>query len=182
VEGSPRRIIVPSLRGTLFAEPRQVVRIEVAPGSPRPIVRIENHTPAPPGAGRQKWDETRFADALAAAKLPPPLKELADFLLALVDGEDIVASYGTGQTGSLTLKRHNKGVIEFYLDGRIGFRISGFEDALGPVAGQRYRVAIAELFGRGTLWGPSIPADKAAKRAPQLMALLRQAVEEARRA
>lgn len=179
-ESGPRCIIVPSLRGTLFAEPRQVVRIELAPGSPRPVIHIENHTPSPTGSVRQRWDEARFRANLATAPLAPPLKELALFLLALADGQEIVAAYGTGQMGSLTLKRSNKGLIEFYLNGSIGFRTEGFEAALGPAVGQRYRAAIEELFGRRKMWGPAISPDDAARHAPELMKLISNSLMEAR--
>jgi hypothetical protein len=149
--------------------------------APRSIVPLENRAaPLLPGA-RQRWNQQRFREVLATSEMPGPARELGHFLLSLVDGSDIVGSYGTGKNGSLTLKRNQRGFIEFYLSGSIGFRRDGFEVALGPIAAAHYRSAIDGMFGGGQLWGPRIEPDVVARYASRVTAAIQQALDEARR-
>lgn len=133
-------MLVPHLRGSIEKELRQVVKVEVdAQG--RSKVAVEHIRP--PDAAREKWDETRFFEELQGGNLPRPFKEFGQSLKALSDefpGPSL--SWGTGKNGSATLKRNGQQLVEFYLDGSLGFRIGRPRIAVGRSAGEAYVSAL----------------------------------------
>ena len=112
----PACIIVPNLRGMLLTETRNVVRVDVGADGERLKVKIERVPPAPVGSSsRQRWTEDRFFTELnKAPTLATSFKALATRIRELVtrDPDRLSLSWGTGQTGSMTLKRDDQGLVE----------------------------------------------------------------------
>jgi hypothetical protein len=168
----PLHLMVPHLRGMLVPEGRQVVRV-IIDGGERPRVVVERTKSDPEGGYvRQRWSEQRFRDEFTRAPLEGPIKEFGEGLLRLGrDFPDIQLSWGTGKTGSVTLKRNGSGLIEYYLDGMLRFRKDYFAPAVGEEHGKEYLAVLKSLFPREMdLSYPVVLPGKDAK--PQLDTLL----------
>jgi hypothetical protein len=142
----PKHLIVPHLRGVIEHELRQIVKVEVAHGT-KDRVKVERVPPEAFSGGRQVWTEERFFAGLAQAELGPAYEEFGNALRRLpAEFPDVELRWGTGKTGSLTVKRKNQGLLEFYLDGRLAFRRERPPMALGSAAGAAYLRGLAEIF------------------------------------
>jgi hypothetical protein len=68
--------------------------------------------------------------------------------------------WGTGKTGSATLKRNGNGLVEFYLDGKLAFRRERPRSALGEAAGQAYLNGLREIYPQMTgEINPNVPTN-----------------------
>jgi hypothetical protein len=78
----------------------------------------------------------------------------------------------------MTVKRHNWGLIEVYGSGKLKFRLPFFTRALGEEVGEAYRRALEQLIPAATrMEHPRVPADEAAKVAPELYDLIQWTLE-----
>jgi hypothetical protein len=142
----PEHLIVPHLRGVIEPESRQVVKVVIAQGDKNRVI-VERQAPETPASVRQKWSEERFRAELEAALLSPAYKE---FGRALFDFRsqypDVELRWGTGKTGSVTVKRNGHQLVEFYLNGWLGIRTERAPLALGKTAGEAYVEGVRKLF------------------------------------
>jgi len=162
-------LAVSVLRRALIAEPRNVLQVDVG-GDGRPRVRIER---IPPGTSRQAWNEQQFLQHLE--KEPSnEFKELARGLMALRDPFQLTATWGSGISPSLILKRNDKGIIELYLAWKsVGFRPLGFDQALGADVAESYRRQLAQLFPRSmSLKIPNVQWNELAPHVLELQAIV----------
>ena len=179
--GEPRYLMVPHLRGVLVPEERQVVRV-VVEGSEKAKVIMERTTSGGGGDTRRKWSETQFVEELERVPLDRSLKEFGAALLRLPqEFPTVQVIWGTGKTGSATVKRNGNGLIEFYLDGLVRFRKECFALALGEAVGREYMNSLQALFPREM--DMSYPAVWRAQdllgKLPDLLSALRTALEAA---
>ena len=179
--GEPRYLMVPHLRGVLVPEERHVVRVVVEGGEKAKVI-MERTTSGDGGRTRQKWSEEQFAEELERAPLEKPFRAFGGELLQLPqEFPSVQVSWGTGKTGSATLKRNGYGLIEFYLNGLIRFRKENFALALGEDSGREYLNSLKALFPREMDMGyPAIwrPQDLLGK-LPELLSTLRNALKAA---
>jgi hypothetical protein len=148
VEGvdGPKHVLVPHLRGAIQPELRQIVRVTVDRGE-KDSVTVERVAPEPAGGAREKWTEERFFAELERGSLGEHYRKFANGLRRLrTEFPDVELRWGTGKTGSLTVKRNNQGLLEFYLNGSLAFRRERPPAALGPEAGRAYLNGLAEIF------------------------------------
>jgi hypothetical protein len=165
--------LVPSLVGAVKAEVRQVVRVQVDQATDRPKVRIER-VDSEQGEGRQKWSRERFVSELERSAPSPQFKDFATRFLALIESSsELSPSWGTGQTGSLTAKKNDHGLLEVFLDGRVRFRTPKFRGALGDAGADSYANELVRLFPetKGQVYGRVLPDDVVGA-ADHLLALL----------
>ncbi len=145
-------IIVPTLRRAIISEPRHIVRVVVEGEEPKAQIRIER--PVDDGSGkvgrrsvREYWDVDRFFKELEESDRTKEWKEFGNKLHELsIRFPDTAASFGTGKRGSLTLKRLNKGLIEYFIYGAVRFRKKKFKPALGRQLGSEYEKELTALF------------------------------------
>jgi hypothetical protein len=180
----PDRLIVPTLVGRVQPEIRQVVRVSVDDvGDTR--VKVEHVPPVTgsEGAARRKWDRAQFEEQIRRAPLRPEFKDLVRSVLTLIDRSqgELTASFGTGDRGSVTLKRHDKGLVELHADGRVWWRPRKFPGALGPSAARDYGDALLRLFpdARGMGIHPHTTVDESARQAGALMEAIKSALTAA---
>lgn len=143
---APKYLLVPHLRGLVVPELRQVVKVVVEEGKGARVI-LERQSPELASASRQKWTEDRFFTELERSSLGAAMKDLARGMKKLSEkhaGTEL--SWGTGKTGSVTLKRNGAGLLEFYISGNIAVRPYKFETALGSVAAEEYRKGLDQLF------------------------------------
>ena len=145
-------IVVPTLRRAIISEPRHIVRVIVEGEEPKAQIKIERPVDVDLRKVRWKsvrehWDVDRFFKELEASDRTKEWKEFGNKLYNLtVRFPDAEASFGTGKKGSLTLKRLNKGLIEYFIYGAIKFRKMKFKAALGRKLGQQYENELNILF------------------------------------
>lgn len=141
-------LLVPELRGTVIHETRQVVRIQIEGTQPKAKVQIER-LPDPSRTARTNWDQDRFVEALATSPVAPEFRVIVDRLIQMARtyrGAGLL--FGSGKTGSMTLRRADASIISLYLDGRAEAKPRSYVDrALGPRGSEIYRKAITELWG-----------------------------------
>ncbi len=142
----PEHLMVPHLRGVIEPESRQVVKVVIAQGDKNRVV-LERQTAETPAAARQKWSEERFRAELDAAPLSPSYKEFGKALFDIrAQYPDVELRWGTGKSGSVTVKRNGHQVVEFYLNGWLGIRTERAPLALGEAAGEAYMGGVRKLF------------------------------------
>lgn len=145
-------LIVPTLRKAVISEPRHIVRVVIEGKEPKARVSIERPPAEATGGGRrpserQFWDANRFFLELEKSENPTEWKDLGKRLYGLTDKfSDVTASFGTGKHGSLTVKKLNNGLIEYYIKGRLRFRPRRFKMGLGSTVGQLYHDELRRLF------------------------------------
>jgi len=145
-------IVVPTLRRAIISEPRHIVRVVVEGQEPKAQIRIErpvNSWSAKVGrkSVREYWDVDRFFKELKESDRTKEWKEFGNKLHELSNRfPDTVASFGTGKKGSLTLKRLNKGLIEYFIYGAVRFRKKKFKPALGRQLGSEYEKELSAQF------------------------------------
>lgn len=143
---APQHLLVSHLRGLIVPEFRQVLRVEVAHGE-RTRVSVEQAEPRTPGSAREKWTRDRFVEALDETPLSNGYKRFGHALADMpAEFPGVEARWGTGKTGSLTLKRNGQGLVEFYLSGALGFRRERPPAALGEPAASEYLAALRQIF------------------------------------
>jgi hypothetical protein len=179
----PKYLLVPHLRGVLERELRQVVKVEVEQGE----VNVNIVRATEPGAnGREKWTRERFFAELDAGKLPPAYKMFGHALETLEkDFTGTELRWGTGKSGSVTVKRNGHGLVEFYLNGHLGFRLERPVLALGNPAGEAYVAGVRKIFvnqvrsgGSATEYPWFVPTDPDVS-LPALLELLKTALRNA---
>ena len=177
----PEYILVPHLRGGIETELRQIIKVEVALGD-KNSVSVRSPTPDEVEASvREKWTEDRFLSALAASSLPPVYKTFGKDLRALRDEFPGTAlNWGTGKNGSVTVKRNGHGLLEFYLDGRLGIRTERPPLAVGAAGGEAYLGGLRKLFPAQMeyVYPYFVPADPDMS-LPAILDLLRTALKAA---
>jgi hypothetical protein len=137
----PSHLLVPNLRGTIETELRQVVKLEEG------RLVVERPPPESTSGGREKWTEERFFGDLDKGKLGPAYQVFGRELQRLPrDFPGVELRWGTGKTGSLTVKRQGHGLVEFYLDGQVSFRLERPVLALGEASGAQYLAGLREIF------------------------------------
>ena len=174
-------MIVSNVRNLVESEPRQVVRVVVQGENPSARVEVQRVT-SDETTTRHKWDEKRFFEHIATGSAPAPVRELAARLLELAScfPDSLSLEWGTGQEGSMVVKRHGAGLIEVYGAGNLRFRPSRFDRALGASSGGHYREGLQRLAPRAmSMKYPFVSADEAAKVAPALFELVRDVLEDA---
>lgn len=173
--------IVPHVRNFVAAERRQVVRVIVQGESPTARVEVERVDVDGVASGRQRWDENRFFESLGR-DAPPAIYELAIKLRELASRfpESVTLTWGTGRVlGSMVLKRNGSGLIEVYGSGEVRFRISKFVSAFGQDGAREYGDALDQIVpGITRQRYPGVPPIEAAKIAPALFDLVRNAIEK----
>ena len=181
----PEHVIVPHLRGLIEPESRQVVKVVVAQGDKNRVV-VERQMPQTPAAARQEWTEERFFGELDKSSLSPAYKAFGKALLAIrTQFPEVQIQWGTGKTGSATLKRNGHGLVEFYLDGKLAFRRERPPRALGEAAGQAYLDGLREIYPQqmtGEInpnMPTSVPASVAGEGMEPLAALIRNVLSAA---
>ena len=108
------RLIVPSLVGVVEHQTRQVVRVRVDDQNGEdPCDDGASGSPARNGRA-PSLDSRRVHAGAGTAPARPGFKELARGVIALIDDSkgELRASWGTGQSGSVTAKRNGNGLIE----------------------------------------------------------------------
>lgn len=175
-------LAVPNLRGVIKPDYRATVRVLVE-GDVRGfrVESVEVPTTTKDPQTREKWDADRFFAALDVAKVSPSYRDLARALASLTDRWPALAlSWGSGKTGSLSLKRNGAGIAELYGEGFARFRPEKFETALGPSAAAWYREQLAQLFPRALEMSyPFVPVQEAGAKAARLGAIVVEALEKA---
>jgi len=173
-------LLVPTLRGTLVAERRQVFEVKFVglPEAFKPQVTAVE--PPPPTDGQ--WDEARFKLALEAASLPPAFKNLGRRLLKLTqDYPELEARFGRGKSGSLILKRNGYGLIEFDLAGNLRFRRTKIERALPATTRTQYFGSLKAIFSEAyDQVYPLRSADQIVPKADDVINALQVALQAAR--
>ncbi len=170
----PDRLLVPTLVGRVQPEIRQVVRVSTDEDG-ETTVKVEHVTPSTAGDGtsRRKWDRTLFEAQIGRAPLRPEFKELVRSILTLVDRSSgaLTATFGTGDRGSVTLKRHDKGLLELHADGRLWWRPRKFAGALGESVAKDYGDALLRLFPEARAMGvhPHATVETSARQAAALL-------------
>jgi hypothetical protein len=107
-ETGPEHVIVPHLRGVIEPESRQVVKVVIAQGEKNRVV-VERQTPQTPAAA-PTWTEERFFSELENGSLSPAHKAFGRALLTIrTQFPEVELCWGTGKTGSATLKRAGTG-------------------------------------------------------------------------
>ena len=176
--GSTReRLLVPSLVGVVEHQTRQVVRVRVDEATDRTHVTLEKMGAPGYGAGRRRWTHEEFMQALDERALDSGFKKLAREVIALIDESkgEFRASLGTGQSGSVTAKRNDNGIIEIHLSGNIGYRPRKFAAALGERAARDYENELGKIFPRAQdMEYPWTSPQEAARGAPALLELLKR--------
>jgi hypothetical protein len=176
----PKHLLIPHLRGGIETELRQIVKVEVAQGDKNRVV-VERAAPGESGGSvREKWTEDRFFAALDGGSLHPAYKAFGHGVRALREEcPGTVLVWGTGRSGSVTVKRNGHGLVEFYLSGYLGFRTERPPLALGEAAGAAYVAGLRKLFPdqkNEYMW--FLPANSE-KCLPGLLDLLRTALKAA---
>jgi hypothetical protein len=178
------RLIVPTLVGRVQPEIRQVVRVSTEEDGGT-TVKVEHVTPSTgeDAATRRKWNRALFEEEIGRAALRPEFKELVRSIMALVDRSEgeLTASFGTGERGSVTLKRHDKGLLELHADGRLWWRPRKFARALGASPARDYGDALLRLFPdtRGVEVHPHSTVEQAARQAGAVLEAIRSALAAA---
>lgn len=145
-------VVVPTLRRAIISEPRHIVRVVVEGEEPIAQIRIEKPVDGGSVKGgsksvREFWDVDRFFKELEESDRTKEWKEFGNKLHDVaVRFTDTDASFGTGKKGSLTLKRLNKGLIEYFIYGAVRFRKHKFKQALGRQLGLEYEKELTALF------------------------------------
>lgn len=144
--GAP--LVLPVLRGAVTVEARQVVRVIVQGETPVTKIIQERQDLSSAKSGRQTWDEERFFATLAASPAPASVKNLAARVRELAEQSDgdLALEWGTGQNGSMTLKREGAGLLEVYVSGKLGCRPRKFVRALGVDLAGEYQRGLAALL------------------------------------
>jgi len=174
-------LAIPHLRGVIQPDFRASVRVIVEGEVRGHRIEAVVEPPAKDFQSRERWNAERFFAELDASALPAPYKRLARDVMALPDRwPSLDVAWGTGQTGSLTLKRRGAGIVELYGSGIVGFRRDKLEPALGPQAVQIYREDLGRLFPR-VLDSPHsrVPSSEASPKAAALGELISRVVEMA---
>ncbi len=176
-------LIVPHLRNVVQSELRQVVRVVVEGETPRARVEIHpiSHDNNAFSTPRQKWDESRFFKRLKDNGVSDSILQLAVDLqnLARRYPETMSLSWGTGKTGSMTVKRNGYGLVEIYSSGDVRFRPDKFEGALGKEGAEKYLQGLESLVPEAIKMGyPRVSADEVDRISPLLGNLLQQIIEQ----
>ena len=180
-DGAPRHLLVPHLRGVIEPESRQVVRVVVERGDQNRVV-VQRQAPETPASAREKWTEERFYTALATAALSQAYRNFGQALTDLrAEFPGVELTFGTGKTGSATLKRNGQSLGSFYLSGALSFYKNSPALAVGEATGRRYVDGLQRLFPdeMARMSDPTIPAARAEPRLAELVALLRGALSSA---
>jgi len=179
----PLHLMVPHLRGILVPEERQVVRVVIDEGQ-KPRVIVERVKSEGGGYARQRWSEEQFVEGLGHATLERTFKEFGSELLKLAkEFRTVHLSWGTGKTGSVTLKHNESGLIEYYLDGALRFRKDNFGPSVGEELGKEYLQVLKRMFPREmemsypTVW----PGKEAKASLDELLSVLGSILERADR-
>lgn len=178
--GSKRCVIVPHLRNLVTSEPRQVVRVVVEGETPSARVEVERIVSDETTSARQKWDEKRFFENLEAGRAPTAVRLLASQVRDLVARfpDSLSLAYGTGKDGSMVLKRRGGGLIEVYGSGKIKFRPSKFERALGERGAEMYRRRLDKAAPEAMRMDyPRLSAELAGRLAPALQAAISDVID-----
>jgi hypothetical protein len=173
--GAGERLLVPSLVGVVEHQTRHVVRVRVDEDTTKTHVTVETVRMAGEGGGRRRWTREEFLQELDKRPLAPEFKELARGLITLIDESngEWRPSWGTGQSGSVTAKRENGGIIEIHLTGNIGFRPRKFRTALGDQGAMEYENELRRMFPRAAeMEYPWTNPEEAARGARALLELL----------
>lgn len=177
-------LLVPSIRKTVIAETRNVIKIAFDRDSSKTSVKIERVTSeSKEEHSKINWDATSFFEKLESSNSSPQWKELGKQLYELSQSsENLTASFGTGKNGSLTLKRLKKSLIEFYINQMVKFRPWKFQPALGPELGAEYQKALKELFPKQMAAKyPQIGETDLLPKIQELVELIKSLVEKAER-
>jgi len=180
----PACLMVPTLRGTLLAETRQVFKISIEglPEGVRSTVTPVEPEPARPGRG--KWNRTSFTAALETAALPPGFKSLGRRLLQLADEHPQLSSkFGTSREGSLVIKRQGYGLLEFFLSGFLRCRPGAIERGLPSSVAGDYIAKLKQIMGTTPSQEvyPYAAAAEVAPKAEEIVAVLESSVAAADR-
>lgn len=180
--GAPGFVIVPSLRGMVSTETRNVVRVVIPVDGGKPQIKLERIAPEAGSKMRQRWTEELFFEKLKATDtLAESFKAMVTRIRALANGSDdrITLAWGTGDTGSMTLKRDGQGLIELYLDGTVRFRPVKIEAGLGARAND-YLIELRRLFPEPMKTAyPQIAAPRTSATAAELTTIVVRVVAEA---
>jgi hypothetical protein len=155
--------------------------VTAAAATARDARRLAAPALAREGRTRRKWDRAQFEQHLARASLRPEFKDLVSSILALVDRcpHELTASFGTGDRGSVTLKRHGKGLLELHGDGRLWWRPRKFPGALGASA-PNYTDALLRLFPATRDMGyPHTTVEETSRQAVALLEVMKSALSAA---
>jgi len=175
----PRHLMIPELRGQLVREIRQVVRVIVQGEKPEAKIKIERVIPPPPNpTERFSWNSKSFFAALASAQVSQEFRDFAQRVSELPKSfSGVSITYGTGQTGSLTVCKLGKSIISLLLDGKVEVKPRQYvESALGIDGAREYLSAIEQYWGKEYVdsWKqPSV--DNVAAHANQILAALGKA-------
>jgi hypothetical protein len=180
--GDSDYVIIPTLRNMVATETRNVVRVHIPTDGGKPQVKLERIAPEPSRqrGRRPPWSEREFFEKLNEVDLSQSFKSMANSIRALAnrDNSRLTLSGGTGETGSMTLKRESQGLVELYLDGTLRFRPGKFEGALGPRAAD-YLTDLRRLFPEPMKADyPLIRAPQAAAGAAELTSIIERVVTE----
>jgi hypothetical protein len=82
----------------------------------------------------------------------------------------------------MVLKRNDGGLVEVHDSGKIRFRPTKFNRALGNDVGKEYRRRLEQIIPEAMQMDyPSVPADQAARVAPAMLKLVREMIDRVER-
>jgi hypothetical protein len=180
VDSGPQYLLVPHVRGIIEKELRQVVRVEVHGDKNRVVVERLSE---PSAGARERWTRERFFEELDAGVLSDAYKRLGHGLADLErEFKGTFLSWGTGKGGSVTLKWNGHGLVEFYLNGHLAFRMERPVLALGKSAGDDYITGVESIFvdqvEKSDVYPFFVPTEPE-RSLPALLELLRHALKGA---
>ena len=121
-------MIVPTMRGLVESDARQVVRVIVQGGNPKATVQFEQVSIGDETPSRQHWDEKLYFESLDIWGASPAVQTLARELRELGGRfpASVTFNWGTGKKGVMVLKRHGGGLVEVKASGTLRFRPNKF--------------------------------------------------------
>jgi len=128
-----------------------------------------------------RWNEKLYFESLgsqgASIEVQTLARELREF-----GGQfpgSVTFNWGTGQKGTMVLKRNGGGLIEVRATGKMRFRPNKFSRALGEDGARKYQQGLEKLVPNAMKMGyPLVTASEARKVAPAVLELVKRTLQE----
>ena len=159
-------------------ETRQVVRVLVEGSQPKAKIQVER-LPDPGRSGRTVWSADTFFKALTTLDVSAEFRSLAKGMADIAERHRRASAvFGTGATGSITLRHDGASILSLWLDGRAETKPRTYvERALGLDAASKYLAAVERLWGPEFVDGWKRPTpDQVRNKAADILAALESAI------